>query len=195
MMGFFRSGDLGVRSGDGYITLQGRGKELIICGGFNVYPREVEEFLTKLPGVREAAVIGVDDQLKGPGSGSIHRSRGRRRTGCRRPAASLPRGLGIVQSAEAIPAGRVASTQTHWVKCRSTSSPSRGRKEAVSRRSLIHPFVPFIHKLAHNPNERTHYRMDFLTAAAYIAIVVLVVVNTWVVRRMKITVREEDEDQ
>ncbi len=63
--GFFRSGDLGVRSGDGYITLQGRGKELIICGGFNVYPREVEEFLTKLPGVREAAVIGVDDQLKG----------------------------------------------------------------------------------------------------------------------------------
>ncbi len=37
--------------------------------------------------------------------------------------------------------------------------------------------------------------MDFLTAAAYIAIVVLVVVNTWVVRRMKITVREEDEDQ
>ena len=37
--------------------------------------------------------------------------------------------------------------------------------------------------------------MDFLTAAAYIAIVVLVVVNTWVVRRMKITVREEDEYQ
>jgi len=63
--GFFRSGDLGMRSGDGYITLQGRGKELIICGGFNVYPREVEEFLTKLPGVREAAVVGVGDQLKG----------------------------------------------------------------------------------------------------------------------------------
>ncbi len=63
--GFFRSGDLGVRSGDGYITLQGRGKELIICGGFNVYPREVEEFLTKLPGVGEAAVVGVGDQLKG----------------------------------------------------------------------------------------------------------------------------------
>jgi len=37
--------------------------------------------------------------------------------------------------------------------------------------------------------------MDFLTAAAYITIVVLVVVNTWVVRRMKITVRDEDEDQ
>jgi malonyl-CoA/methylmalonyl-CoA synthetase len=63
--GYFRSGDLGVRSADGYITLQGRGKELIISGGFNVYPREVEEFLTKLPGVREAAVVGVPDRLKG----------------------------------------------------------------------------------------------------------------------------------
>ncbi len=63
--GFFRSGDLGVRSADGYITLQGRAKELIIRGGFNVYPREVEEFLTKLPGVSEAAVVGAADQLKG----------------------------------------------------------------------------------------------------------------------------------
>ena len=59
------AGDLGMRSPDGYITLQGRGKELIISGGFNIYPREVEEFLTKLPGVREAAVKGVPDTLKG----------------------------------------------------------------------------------------------------------------------------------
>lgn len=63
--GFFRSGDLGVRGDDGYITLQGRGKELIISGGFNVYPREIEEFLAKQPGVREAAVVGVHDPLKG----------------------------------------------------------------------------------------------------------------------------------
>ncbi len=63
--GYFRSGDLGFISDDGYITLQGRGKELIISSGFNVYPREVEEFLTTLPGVREAAVKGVPDPLKG----------------------------------------------------------------------------------------------------------------------------------
>ena len=63
--GFFRSGDLGMRGDDGYITLQGRGKELIISGGFNVYPREIEEFLTKQSGVNEAAVVGVRDQLKG----------------------------------------------------------------------------------------------------------------------------------
>lgn len=63
--GFFRSGDLGMRGDDGYITLQGRGKELIISGGFNVYPREIEEFLAKQPGVSEAAVVGVRDPLKG----------------------------------------------------------------------------------------------------------------------------------
>ena len=63
--GFFRSGDLGMRGDDGYITLQGRGKELIISGGFNVYPREIEEFLAKQPGVSEAAVVGVYDPLKG----------------------------------------------------------------------------------------------------------------------------------
>ena len=63
--GFFRSGDLGMRGDDGYITLQGRGKELIISGGFNVYPREIEEFLAKQPGIREAAVVGVPDPLKG----------------------------------------------------------------------------------------------------------------------------------
>jgi malonyl-CoA/methylmalonyl-CoA synthetase len=63
--GFFRSGDLGSRSADGYYTLHGRRKELIICGGFNIYPREVEEFLQEQEGVAEAAVVGVADAVKG----------------------------------------------------------------------------------------------------------------------------------
>ncbi|MGH9896591.1 MAG: AMP-binding protein, partial [bacterium] len=63
--GYFRSGDLGTRSKDGYYTLQGRLKELIISGGFNVYPREVEEFVLRQPGVEGAAVVGVADPLKG----------------------------------------------------------------------------------------------------------------------------------
>ena len=63
--GYFRSGDLGTRSQDGYYTLQGRLKELIITGGFNVYPREVEEFVLRQPGVEGAAVVGVADPLKG----------------------------------------------------------------------------------------------------------------------------------
>ncbi|MCP5115271.1 MAG: AMP-binding protein, partial [bacterium] len=63
--GFFRSGDLGVRAPDGYHTLQGRMKELIISSGFNVYPREVEEFLLEQPGIKEAAVVGERHPVKG----------------------------------------------------------------------------------------------------------------------------------
>jgi malonyl-CoA/methylmalonyl-CoA synthetase len=63
--GFFRTGDLATRSADGYYTLCGRKSDLIISGGFNVYPREIEEFLQTLPGIVEAAVIGVPDPLRG----------------------------------------------------------------------------------------------------------------------------------
>lgn len=56
--GWLRTGDLGRRSTDGYVTIAGRVRELIITGGFNVYPREVEEVLEEHPAVREAAVAG-----------------------------------------------------------------------------------------------------------------------------------------
>jgi malonyl-CoA/methylmalonyl-CoA synthetase len=55
--GWFRTGDLGTQSADGYITLHGRRTDLIISGGFNIYPREIEDFLSELPGVAEAAVV------------------------------------------------------------------------------------------------------------------------------------------
>lgn len=57
--GFFITGDLGVQGADGYVTIVGRGKDLIISGGFNVYPKEVEDLLDAQPGVLESAVIGV----------------------------------------------------------------------------------------------------------------------------------------
>lgn len=63
--GYFRTGDLAVRSSDGYYTLQGRRSDLIITGGFNIYPREIEEFLEEQPSVAEAAVVGVADELRG----------------------------------------------------------------------------------------------------------------------------------
>jgi malonyl-CoA/methylmalonyl-CoA synthetase len=63
--GYFRTSDLGTRSADGYYTLRGRTSDLIICSGFNVYPREIEEFLLEQPGVAEAAVVGTPDDLKG----------------------------------------------------------------------------------------------------------------------------------
>lgn len=63
--GWFRTGDIGVRAIDGYITLEGRRSDLIISGGFNIYPREIEELLTEQPCVREAAVIGIPDDVRG----------------------------------------------------------------------------------------------------------------------------------
>jgi malonyl-CoA/methylmalonyl-CoA synthetase len=63
--GFFRTGDLARRSPDGYYTLCGRKTDLIISGGFNIYPREVEEFLQVQPEIAEAAVIGVPDERRG----------------------------------------------------------------------------------------------------------------------------------
>ena len=63
--GFFRTGDLASVSEDGYYTLQGRKSDLIISGGFNIYPREVEELLAEQAGVREAAVVGVKDEVRG----------------------------------------------------------------------------------------------------------------------------------
>ena len=63
--GWFRTGDLGRRSHDGYLTLEGRISDLIISGGFNIYPREIEELLLQQPGVREAAVAGMPDPVRG----------------------------------------------------------------------------------------------------------------------------------
>lgn len=63
--GWFRTGDIGVRAADGYITLQGRRSDLIISGGFNIYPREIEEVLLEQPGVREASVVGAPDPVRG----------------------------------------------------------------------------------------------------------------------------------
>ena len=59
--GFFRTGDLASIDADGYVTLVGRAKELIISGGYNVYPREVEDVLRRHPAIRDAAVVGTPD--------------------------------------------------------------------------------------------------------------------------------------
>jgi malonyl-CoA/methylmalonyl-CoA synthetase len=59
--GWFATGDLGWRSADGYYTIAGRARELIISGGYNIYPREVEEVLERHPAVAEAGVLGMPD--------------------------------------------------------------------------------------------------------------------------------------
>ena len=60
--GFFRSGDVGVFDADGYLNIVGRAKDLIISGGYNVYPKEVEDEIGQLAGVAESAVVGLPDK-------------------------------------------------------------------------------------------------------------------------------------
>ena len=57
--GFFITGDLGKIDTDGYVQIVGRNKDLIISGGYNIYPKEIEQVLDAQPGVLESAVIGV----------------------------------------------------------------------------------------------------------------------------------------
>ena len=59
--GFFITGDLGKLSSDGYLSIVGREKDLIITGGYNVYPKEIEDVLNKLEKIDETAVFGISD--------------------------------------------------------------------------------------------------------------------------------------
>ena len=57
--GFFKTGDVGKQDAHGYVTIVGRSKDLIISGGYNVYPAEIESVLNDMPGVQESAIVGV----------------------------------------------------------------------------------------------------------------------------------------
>ena len=63
--GWLHSGDIGVLRANGYLSITDRLKDMLIVGGFNVYPAEIENQLVKLPGVAQAAVIGVPDERMG----------------------------------------------------------------------------------------------------------------------------------
>lgn len=60
-----RMGDIGCVDEDGFITLMGRSKDMIISGGFNIYPSDLEEMLQRQPGVVDAAVIGIPSRQWG----------------------------------------------------------------------------------------------------------------------------------
>ncbi|WHT19141.1 long-chain fatty acid--CoA ligase [Crossiella sp. CA-258035] len=63
--GWFRTGDIGVKDAEGYLSVVDRKKDLIIRSGFNVYPREVEEMLIRHPAIAEVSVIGLPDERSG----------------------------------------------------------------------------------------------------------------------------------
>src|SRR6266511_4474951 len=63
--GWLLTGDIGHRDTDGYFYITDRKKDMLIVNGINVYPREIEEVLYQIPGVKEAAVVGVPDARRG----------------------------------------------------------------------------------------------------------------------------------
>ncbi|HXD28239.1 MAG TPA: long-chain fatty acid--CoA ligase [Arthrobacter sp.] len=63
--GWFRTGDLGTKDDDGYLRIMDRKKDMILRNGYNVYPREVEEYLMGHPGIANVAVFGIDDEAHG----------------------------------------------------------------------------------------------------------------------------------
>jgi long-chain acyl-CoA synthetase len=63
--GFFRTGDVGYMDEDGYVYIVDRTKDMLLCGGFNVYPRNIEEAIYQHPSVEEVSVIGIPDAYRG----------------------------------------------------------------------------------------------------------------------------------
>ena len=63
--GFFRTGDVGYMDEDGFVFIVDRTKDMLLCGGFNVYPRNIEEAIYQHPSVEEVSVIGVPDPYRG----------------------------------------------------------------------------------------------------------------------------------
>jgi long-chain acyl-CoA synthetase len=63
--GFFRTGDVAIMDEDGYVYIVDRTKDMLLCGGFNVYPRNIEEAIYQHPSVEEVSVIGVPDAYRG----------------------------------------------------------------------------------------------------------------------------------
>ena len=118
--GCFRTGDLAVRSSDGYYTLQGRRDDLILCGGYNIYPAEIERLLREQPGVQDAVVVGTPDPVRGetpvafilPHDGSNVEARALEKT-CRAALASykVPRAFHAVDEIPRNALGKVQRSQ------------------------------------------------------------------------------------
>jgi malonyl-CoA/methylmalonyl-CoA synthetase len=124
--GWFDTGDLGERAADGCCTLRGRASDLIISGGFNIYPRELEDWLVEQPGVREAAVAGAPDSRRGEVPvayvvAGAEFDEAVVREACRRAFASFKQPRAYVR-VDALPRNALGKVQKH----RLTLPPSEG---------------------------------------------------------------------
>ena len=97
--GWLRTGDMGYMDDDGYVFIVDRKKDMIIRGGENIYPREIEEVLYTHPQIAEATVIGRKDAIWGEAGRRRGRARVRRRADRRRRDCFLQRAPGRLQAA------------------------------------------------------------------------------------------------
>ena len=134
--GWFRTGDLGVKDDQGFVTIVDRKKDMVIRGGFNVYPREVEEVLARHPAVGQVAVIGVPDPVHGEEVCAVvvpaAREGGRRSTA----EALVDWSPGAAGTAQVPPPGPVRRRSFRWGRATRCSSANC---VAPSRRSSARP--------------------------------------------------------
>ena len=129
--GWFASGDMAKIDEDGYFFIVDRKKDLIIRGGYNVYPREIEEVLYEHPAVQEAAVIGIPHDELGEEVGAAIVLKERRGRGRRRPQAVREgRGRRLQVPAPGVVHGRAAEGPD---RARSSSARSRRRRRRRPR--------------------------------------------------------------
>ena len=101
--GWYHTGDLGFMDADGYLRIEGRVKDMIIRGGENIYPREIEDALFAHPAIAEVAVVGVPDEKWGEVVAAYVRlGPGQAEPSDRRPARLLPRTARAVQDPAAL---------------------------------------------------------------------------------------------
>jgi acyl-CoA synthetase (AMP-forming)/AMP-acid ligase II len=115
---WFKTGDVGRIDADGYVTIVGRSKDLIISGGYNVYPAEIEGVINEMPGVAESAVVGVPHPDFGEAVVAVVVPK----PGARRPAAH-DRALKARIANFKVPKRSSSSPScraTRWARCRRT---------------------------------------------------------------------------
>ena len=138
--GWFRTGDLASIDADGYVTILGRSKELIISGGLNVYPREVEEVLLSHPDVAEAAVVGTPSDEWGEVVTAFVVPASERRT--EQSLLALPPISLRPSNAPAACTSSTAFPATRWARSSSTNSRAEVRQVTSALCPAARRFVP-----------------------------------------------------
>jgi acyl-CoA synthetase (AMP-forming)/AMP-acid ligase II len=137
--GYFKTGDVGKVDERGYVTIVGRSKDLIISGGYNVYPAEIEGYINEMPGVAESALVGVPHPDFGEVGVAVVIAKPGAATGCRRHRRRAQVQAGQLQDSQALLRRGRAAAQHHGQgaeepAARAVQSDARGMEPKKARR-------------------------------------------------------------